>query len=1030
MGYLVRRRVLAAAVAFLGLAMPAMGQAQENGVETVVVTGTRIPRPETDLPNPVMTMNAQDIEHSGVTNLTDFLERIPALTGSLGDMQTTGYNTPAAADGSSLGGLNLLDLRNLGYVRTLVLVDGHRIVGESTGSSAVDVDSIPITLVNRIEVVTGGSSAVYGADGVSGVVNFVMKHDLEGATARVQFGTSQDGGGDKYLAAMSVGHNFDDDNGNVTLTFEDARQNNLFFQQRSFTQAGKEVYFVPNPANPNGSDRSLPANIPVRDVEFTYSAPTGALDIKDPRFDGFPDHTGNGDVFNPGIDLGNGSSLGSSGMPYAYDLQGDFQPNENRRIAQIAANEQFTPWLKLTGEFKYAHVDTTSANIAPFDDDIMITADNAFLPANLASMIGATRHREAALSEDYLSMRESEHVARDTYRFVSDASGDLPSPDFLHNLRYDISFVYGRTDVDDVNLENRNIDRFAAALDSVIDPVTGKPVCRTNLDPTATPPTLNDYRNFYGGKTGDANYFSDTSSLFSASDFGLTFTPGPNSGCIPFNPFDPHFNNKASIAWMTQNTHTVGDISQAVFNGFFSADIPFFKDTLGFAEPASVVLGGEWRREASSSTPDAITEVPGLFWYGGTLPVNGSFSVGEEFGEVSFPIFRDQTFAKELTVDGAIRESDYSTAGQSESWKIGVVYSPFEGIKLRGTDALAVRAPNIGELFAPKQNLYAFINDPCDANFIHNGTQFRLANCQAIEDALLGPGKYVAGVTHVQTDQTTPNTVSGNPDLKPETARTLTFGTVIQPVFLPNFVATVDWYRVKIVNAIQAPSGQDVSNECVDLSTIANPFCADVTRTAVGRFPGSISLVFSQQINVAVYSTQGVDFTMDYHLDLDDWFKDDRYGTLDFHVIGNHLDTIKTTPLLGEQPIKSENTIFGGVDGSPTPNWQANFDVVWHRDEWTVDYNIDWYDGVYQTDRQTIHSEPNFAAKKYLHLDPKDEHSIQVGYDINESWNVYAGVNNLWYQKPSAGQNGYPVNPLGRFFYFGVKVNMDRLPDL
>src|SRR5262249_47996086 len=163
---------------------------------------------------------------------------------------------------------------------------------------------------------------------------------------------------------------------------------------------------------------------------------------------------------------------------------------------------------------------------------------------------------------------------------------------------------------------------------------------------------------------------------------------------------------------------------------------------------------------------------------------------------------------------------------------------------------------------------------------------------------------------------------------------------VIQPAFLPNFVATVDWYRVRIVNAIQAPSGQDVSNECVDLSTINNPFCANVTRTATGRFPGSISLVFSQQINVAVYSTPGVDFTSDYHLDLDDWFKD-HYGTLDFHVIGAHLDTIKTTPLTGEQPIKSENTIFGGVDGSPTPTWQANFDVVWHRDEWTVDYNID-----------------------------------------------------------------------------------------
>lgn len=182
----------------LALVFAGESAAQQNAaVETVVVTGTRIPRPETDLPNPVATVGSEQIENSGLTNLSDVLQRIPALTGSLGDYQTTGYNTPAAADGSSLGGLNLLDLRNLGYVRTLVLVDGHRMVSESTGSSAVDVSSIPITLIDRVEVVTGGSSAVYGADGVSGVVNFVMKHDLDGVYARAQYGTSEDGGGSK-----------------------------------------------------------------------------------------------------------------------------------------------------------------------------------------------------------------------------------------------------------------------------------------------------------------------------------------------------------------------------------------------------------------------------------------------------------------------------------------------------------------------------------------------------------------------------------------------------------------------------------------------------------------------------------------------------------------------------------------------------------------------------------------------------------------------------------------------------------------
>ena len=142
-------------------------------------------------------------------------------------------------------------------------------------------------------------------------------------------------------------------------------------------------------------------------------------------------------------------------------------------------------------------------------------------------------------------------------------------------------------------------------------------------------------------------------------------------------------------------------------------------------------------------------------------------------------------------------------------------------------------------------------------------------------------------------------------------------------------------------------------------------------------------------------------------------------------MIGNHLDSLSTTPLPGENPIERANTIYGGVNGGATPYWQMNFDLVWHRDAWTVDYNVDWNNGVLITDRQTISSEPNYVARQYLHTTDRDVHSIQVGYDFNDSWNVYGGVNNLFYQKPSIGQNGYPVDPLGRFFYMGVKANLD-----
>ncbi len=179
------RTVLLAGASVAVASTVAVAQDDSGGsLETVTVTGTRIARPDLDLPNPTVSVTDKDIEHSGTTNLTDYLKRIPALQGSLGDVETSGLNTPATDAGSSLSGLNLLNLRNLGFDRTLVLEDGQRIVGSSTGDTAVDVNTIPITLIQRVDTVTGGSSAVYGADGVTGVVNFVMKHDLEGVVAK------------------------------------------------------------------------------------------------------------------------------------------------------------------------------------------------------------------------------------------------------------------------------------------------------------------------------------------------------------------------------------------------------------------------------------------------------------------------------------------------------------------------------------------------------------------------------------------------------------------------------------------------------------------------------------------------------------------------------------------------------------------------------------------------------------------------------------------------------------------------------
>ena len=1026
--------LLATTCVLLGVSS-ALAQANNGGVETVVVTGSRIPRPDLSSPNPLQTVSAQEIQFSGSLNLTDFLRRIPALTGSITDVMESGLNTTTTNAGASLSGLNLLDLRNLGFERTLLLQDGQRLVSSSAGDAAIDINTIPITLISRVDVVTGGSSAVYGADGVSGVVNLIMKHDLEGVEGRFQAGLTQDGGDNKYIEAGAIGHNFDNGNGNVEFALENSYQDRMNYTQRGFTSVGGASFFVPNPANPNGTNPSLPANISVSNGTIYQVSPTANIGTNFSTFT--PTFNGNGNPYNTGSIINGEFAQGGDGLPLAPAFLADFAPIEHRTIAQVDGSERFSNWFKLSGEFRFSHVDTKSVSEPSFNEFASITSDNPFLPANVQSAIladgtapfnGQPYGVGTLGSYPYLTpgLLITERVSRDVYRGVLGADGEFPAPEFIHDATYDVHYVYGQSDIDDVLQHNLAEDRYYAALDSVMGP--SGPTCRSNLNPAAVPPTT---------VFGDGQF--DEIAGLPSSLFGSTFTPGPNSGCAAYNPFLANSpSNAAALAFMTMNTPTFALIHQQDLNGFVSFDFPQFTDWGLMAKPLSVVIGGEWREEFSKSTSDPITRpvpVPGepgisksLFFNSGAPPVQGRFEVSEAFGELQVPVLADQPFAQDLTFGFAGRISDYSTAGTDETWKMDVEYAPIADIKFRATDALAVRAPNVGELFAPLVQGFQGINDPCDPQFIGQGTPFRKANCQALENALLGPGVYTAGVTPVQQAVTLPVFIGGNSGLAPETARTLTFGAVFQPDFLPNFNATVDWYRIRITDAITALTGQQIVNQCVDLSTINNPFCATVTRNGNGSaIPGSVEQVIAKEINVASHFTQGVDFSATYSANMDDLIDAGTHlGALTLHLQGNHMDILSFTSIAGAAPVNGANVINGGTDGQPAPYWQAYLDAVWTLDDWTVDYNVQWSNGLLNFTRQAVESEPNIASNKFLHTPDLDVHSIQVRYQVQDGWQVYAGISNLWYQKPSANDygNGYP-DPFGRVFYVGVDVNLD-----
>jgi iron complex outermembrane receptor protein len=985
--------------------------ASADSVETVVVTGTRIPQPDYQMPNPVVSVSSEELEHNGTTNLTDYLQRIPALVGSLNNYSLTGYNSQASNAGASLAGLNLLNLRNLGFDRTLVLIDGKRQVSESQGNASVDINSIPITLIDRVDVETGGSSAIYGADAVSGVVNFIMKHDLEGLHVRAQGGVSQDGGGDTGLIAASAGWNFDNDRGNITITDEYGYTERLNFTQRKFSSVGGYYAFVPNPADP-ADDPNLPDLIPVNNANFIWSAPTGALDTD---LDFSPDTLGNGQPYIHGTEFDFFDAIGGSGMPYAIDLHGDFLPQQTRNVAQASGHYDVSDSFKVSAEFKWAHVVSDARSTPPFDDFTAIFADNAFLPPAVAANIAANGSADflyggapafAILGEDYLQLTREEKTIRDTYRGVLDVSGDLSSDadSFVKNLHYDAYWVWGQTKVDDQDVNNRVEDRFFAAMDSVIDPGTGKPTCRSNLSPGTAPPDI-------GSAIFGFPAFSDTSQ-FDLSEYPYSFTPGPSSGCVPFNPFDPNYDNTASLAFITQNTHTHATITQNVVSGALTGQMPFTENFL--AGPFGFAIGAEYRREESESFGDPLAQHSGATFNPGPQDVIGSFDVKEIFAEGTQLLVSDKQFVKELSVDGAIRFSDYSTAGSSSTWKYGAVWAPFDQIRFRGTYAYAQRAPNIGELFAPAQTLFSQVSDPCDHNFVNDGTSFRPTNCAAIFSALGIP--YNPATADLNTGATILTLVSGNTALEPEVARTLTFGAVIQPTgFIENLSISVDWYRVRIFNAIAAPAANDIADQCVDLSTIANPFCGLVNRNPT---TGRLSSILDKEINLAEFDTQGQDFTATYHLETADFMDEGHaFGAFDFHLIGNHLDSLGNVPVPGEA--RTNNTGYLG------PKWQASLDVLWSMDRWSVDYNIDWWSRVYRFTLQTLAAQPDEVDPQYRQFPERFVNNLQVGYQASDTWRVYAGINNLFYQKPGIAATGYPVDPVGRVFYVGANIDMD-----
>jgi outer membrane receptor protein involved in Fe transport len=473
------------------------------------------------------------------------------------------------------------------------------------------------------------------------------------------------------------------------------------------------------------------------------------------------------------------------------------------------------------------------------------------------------------------------------------------------------------------------------------------------------------------------------------------------------NIFGEGVASQAALDWVFTTSTATSKITQSVLNGFVAGSIPRFELPGG---PISFVLGAEYRKETSQSTPPP-EDTAGQTFGNIIFPVKGDFNVKEAFGELRLPIVSDRPFFHELELNGAARFSDYSTVGSTFTWNVGGRWAPVRDLAIRGTFAKTVRAPNIGELFSPQSQTFEFIDDPCDIENVNNGSSTRAANCAAILASLgIDPDTYVD-----PNSSSVPGFQRGNVGLSEETAKSWTVGAVLRPRFIQGLNVTVDWYNIKIEDAINTAEAEDVVNLCVDQPTIENVFCDSVTRSTVN---GGINGFILQPENVAAFRTAGLDVDVSYRLDPRRFGMRSDIGIFNLRLIGNYLHRLNIVSTPGADIDNERGEAFA-------PKYQATFDVTWVKGPLTVNYGFNYFSKTKRYEIEELAGDPDLASRENINYDARRTHDLQIGWDVQDKFRFYVGANNLTNQKPDLS-TFYPVNPIGRFLYAGVRINLDR----
>jgi outer membrane receptor protein involved in Fe transport len=1062
------------------LAQTAPAGQEATSVEEVVVTGSRIRRDPTNSPTPLIQISRDEVVSTGQASVIDVLADIPALSGSLVPEDTTG-------SGLNDGGLSLLNLRDLGTARTLTLVDGRRHVGSSSGGLSVDIDTIPRLLIQNVEVITGANSALYGADAVSGVVNFVLRKDFEGLEVD---GTAaqinQDGQLNKRLSILA-GHNFFDGRLNVYGSAEYEHNDEVRDSQVDWRKKAWTLLNVDTDVANNQPDGQMD-NILLSDVRTLSIGPAGGITVlatstrpssnpldpdipfqscttsiaplsancfspeptnsfiydntgtaRAPSFGTYRDENGftrvsnvGGDGLNPNTDFSQGSRL----------------PRSKNYRFQGGANFNITEDIQLFSEAKYVKEKTYDEGQQTFFDigivplaagtvgtlaansSFNIGLDNAYLPANVRNAI--------------LSNVRTPVTAYNTTTGVITTTAPISDIRARHSLfgaprsqlndkelqRYVVGIRGSKDDVSFIHNLSYELGYTYGELKNQnyergLDAVRFKNSIDAVVDTTGV----------VNGKPGEVVC---RVKLLAAQGLpvpdawrGGNYAKGSKayeevSNCAPSRVFGTGGASPAAQQYyMAEINIKEKNVQQDVL-GYVSGELWDFWG----AGRIGLAGGLEWRREETeglgrtASTGDRL-----LFMNTGPDFQPASYETKEYFGEFRLPLLRDLPFAKNLEVGAAYRHSDYSNIGVTETYNFNVLWRPIQDIMFRATSGKSVRAPTLRENYGPPTQTFAnnFV-DPCDTRVITALTDAKIKANREKNCVALG----IPTGTNVVYSSGIAGRNAGNPFLKPEKSFSVTGSVVITPRFWPNATFVVDYFDIDIKDVIASVTAQTAANQCVSGDVLNAAICATLVRTGAagsGTTPGYGIIDFIQgSVNYARTTNRGIDYQFLYHADAQDIIGKD-WGRFNYKLSGNYLF---------EQHdftnISSPDEHVDNETGLGLPRVRFSSKLTWEvNDKFSIAWDVDWQssqwliNGTRPYDVDDIKADPDNRDSRYYKTTPFVQHDFTVKYAPRPDLILRAGVVNAFDEEPNRWLGNTTQDNFdlfGRRFFLGFNYKM------